>query len=86
MYEEIEKKVKRDCTGEFGEPKLVPLLIWLNGGVLEWLSGIYEKNLEGGTEEAKKLLKPTFTRFEFHVHKTLCLLRCGRCFRPCAFA
>ena len=28
-----------------------------------------------GLEEARKMLKPTFARFEYHVHKTLCSLR-----------
>lgn len=40
-----------------------------------WVTGIYEGNLEGGNEEAKKFLKPTFSRFEYHVHKVLCQLR-----------
>jgi len=46
-----------------------------------WVNGIYEGGLggvEGGGagEEAKKFLKPTFSRFEYHIHKVLCQLRC----------
>ncbi|GAA5863248.1 hypothetical protein JCM1840_002522 [Sporobolomyces johnsonii] len=80
IYEEIEAKVERDCGGEYREKKLEGLLKWLNGagdggGVMGWISGIYEGNLEGGNDEAKKFLKPTFSRFEYHVHKVLCQLR-----------
>ncbi|GAA5974574.1 hypothetical protein JCM5350_001199 [Sporobolomyces pararoseus] len=51
------------------------------GGVLGWVTGIYDSSSsqEGGggtgTEEAKKFLKPTFSRFEYHIHKVLCQLR-----------
>lgn len=75
IYEEIEKKVERDCKGEFGEPRLASLGEWLNGPVMGWVSGLYARSVEGGQEEAKKMLKPTFSRFEYHVHKTLTLLR-----------
>lgn len=75
IYEEIEKKVETDCKGEFEEPKLVGLLEWLTGSVLDWVSELYARPVPGGLEEAKKMLKPTFARFEYHVHKTLGLLR-----------
>jgi anaphase-promoting complex subunit 2 len=75
IYEEIEKRVHQDCAGQFDGPKLEALGAWLNGPVMGWVSGIYAKSVEGGQEEAKKMLKPTFSRFEYHVHKTLCLLR-----------
>ncbi|CEQ40634.1 SPOSA6832_02277, partial [Sporobolomyces salmonicolor] len=85
IYEEIEAKVERDCGGQYREKKLEGLLKWLNGagdggGVMGWVSGIYEGNLEGGNDEAKKFLKPTFSRFEYHVHKVLCQLRTSELF------
>lgn len=76
IYEEIENRVDQTCRDEFEEPKLVDVLQWLQGPVTAWVCGVYEKNVEGGAEEARKLLKPTFTRFEYHVHKTMVLLRC----------
>lgn len=76
VYEEIEKKVERDCKGEFAEPRLARLLEWLNDDVLEWVSGFYATSVAGGQEEAKKMLKPTFSRFDYHVNKTLGALRC----------
>lgn len=70
----------------YREKELDGLLKWLNGngeeGVMGWVNGIYEGGLggvEGGGgagEEAKKFLKPTFSRFEYHIHKVLCQLRC----------
>lgn len=76
IYEEIERKVDHECRGQFTEPKLAALLEWLTGGVLAWVSRIYARSVEGGQEEAKKMLKPTFSRFEYHVNKVLCALRC----------
>ncbi|KAL8292852.1 hypothetical protein RQP46_000546 [Phenoliferia psychrophenolica] len=75
IYDEIEKKVDRDCRGDFAAPKLAALNDWLAGGVLGWVSTIYARSVEGGQEEAKKMLKPTFSRFEYHVNKVLCALR-----------
>ncbi|GJN89751.1 hypothetical protein Rhopal_002740-T1 [Rhodotorula paludigena] len=86
IYEEIESKIQSDCRGAYTASKLEPLLKWLNGagsssagksgGVMGWVSGIYEGGAgEGGNEEARKFLKPTFSRFEYHVHKVLCQLR-----------
>lgn len=71
----------------YREKELDGLLKWLNNGngeegVMGWVNGIYEGGLggvEGGGgagEEAKKFLKPTFSRFEYHIHKVLCQLRC----------
>ncbi|GAA5869819.1 hypothetical protein JCM3774_000505 [Rhodotorula dairenensis] len=85
IYEEIETKVHRDCRGRFQEKKLDSLVTWLNGagngagtmgGVMGWVSGLYangEKRSSG--DDAKKFLKPTFSRFEYHIHKILCQLR-----------
>ncbi|BGP31162.1 hypothetical protein JCM10296v2_002926 [Rhodotorula toruloides] len=83
IYEEIESRVQRECRGVYSEKKLEGLLEWLNGagkkgeagGVMGWVSGIYESAGEGGNEEARKFLKPTFSRFEYHIHKMLCQLR-----------
>lgn len=75
IYSSIEARVHETCAGQFEEPKLKEVVQWLAGPVTGWVSGVYEKNIEGGLEEARKLLKPTFTRFEYHVHKTLVLLR-----------
>ncbi|KAI5480345.1 anaphase-promoting complex subunit 2 [Pseudohyphozyma bogoriensis] len=75
IYEEIEKKVERDCKDEFTEGKLTGVLEWLTGPVMEWVAGIYAREGENAMDEAKKMLKPTFSRFEYHVHKTLGLLR-----------
>lgn len=86
IYEEIEKKVERECKGVFDSSQLDFLGNWLSEGVMGWVSSIYAvsfMNLNGGVgsgtekgkEEAVKMLKPTFTRFEYHVHKTLCILR-----------
>lgn len=78
IYEEIEKKVQRECKADFEQPKLKSLLSWVNGDVLAWVSRVYERNMDGGLEDAKKILKPTFSRFEYHIHKTLVLLRCAQ--------
>ncbi|GAA6046446.1 hypothetical protein JCM3770_004928 [Rhodotorula araucariae] len=82
IYEEIEAKIARDCRGVYTDKKLDALLAWLNGsgagtgsGVMGWVSGIYEGAGEGANDEARKFLKPTFSRFEYHVHKVLCQLR-----------
>lgn len=75
IYEEIEAKVNMDCTGQFGEPKLEALGRWLSERVMSWVTGIYAHSMQGQQEEAKKMLKPTYTRFEYHIHKTLCVLR-----------
>lgn len=85
VYEEIEAKVQRDCRGRFQEKKLDSLLIWLNGsgvgagtsgGVMGWVSGLYANSEKRGSgDDARKFLKPTFSRFEYHIHKILCQLR-----------
>ncbi|GAA5882042.1 hypothetical protein JCM16303_005574 [Sporobolomyces ruberrimus] len=79
IYDQIESRTLSTCRGQFREKRLEGLIKWLNGGggegVMGWVTGIYEGNLEGGNEEAKKFLKPTFSRFEYHVHKVLCQLR-----------
>jgi anaphase-promoting complex subunit 2 len=85
VYEEIEAKVQRDCRGRFQEKKLDSLLTWLNGsgvgagtsgGVMGWVSGLYANSEKRGSgDEARKFLKPTFSRFEYHIHKILCQLR-----------
>ncbi|SCZ98465.1 BZ3500_MvSof-1268-A1-R1_Chr7-1g09159 [Microbotryum saponariae] len=83
IYEEIEKKVARDCKGVFDQLQLQALLGWVNGPVLNWVAGLYEKTLSdgaAGSEDAKKLLKPTFTRFEYHVHKTMGVVRASEMF------
>ncbi|BGP54769.1 hypothetical protein JCM8202_003277 [Rhodotorula sphaerocarpa] len=85
IYEEIERKVRLDCQGQYTAEKLQGLLRWLNGketvhgrsgGVMGWVSQLYaggERRSAG--EDAKKFLKPTFSRFEYHIHKVLCQLR-----------
>ncbi|GAA5986672.1 hypothetical protein JCM10908_003852 [Rhodotorula pacifica] len=85
IYEEIEAKVHRDCRGNFGEKKLDSLITWLNGsgggagttgGVMGWVSGLYANGEKrNSSDDAKKFLKPTFSRFEYHIHKILCQLR-----------
>ncbi|KAM0747435.1 hypothetical protein T439DRAFT_359225 [Meredithblackwellia eburnea MCA 4105] len=75
IYEEIEKKVVQDCKGEYSEPKLAGLVEWLSISVMGWVSQLYSKAVEGGVDGAKKMLKPTFSRFEYHVMKTLGGLR-----------
>ncbi|GAA5841306.1 hypothetical protein JCM9279_000610 [Rhodotorula babjevae] len=85
IYEEIEAKVARDARGTYAVKQLEPLLKWLNGaaitgpdaGVMGLISGVYDFGAEGnvGHEEARKFLKPTLSRFEYHVHKVLCQLR-----------
>ncbi|KWU47479.1 hypothetical protein RHOSPDRAFT_30906 [Rhodotorula sp. JG-1b] len=85
VYEEIELKVQRDCRGHFQDKKLDSLLTWLNGsgvgagtsgGVMGWVSGLYANSEKRGSgDEARKFLKPTFSRFEYHIHKILCQLR-----------
>ena len=52
---------------------------WLGGEVLEWVCGFYETS-KAGTEETRKILKPTFARFEFHISKSLGALRSGPSF------
>ncbi|KAK4057900.1 hypothetical protein OIO90_001119 [Microbotryomycetes sp. JL221] len=78
VYEHIERKVDSECRGVYDVAKLQELLSWVNGPVHKWLIGLYAKTVENGTEEAKKLLKPTFSRFDYHVHKTLARLRAGQ--------
>jgi anaphase-promoting complex subunit 2 len=39
------------------------------------LSGIYGGAVEGGEEDARRMLKPTFSRFEYHLYKVLGQLR-----------
>lgn len=85
IYEEIEAKVHRDCRGRFQEKKLDSLVTWLNGagsgvgttgGVMGWVSGLYAHvEKRSGGDDARKFLKPTFSRFEYHIHKILCQLR-----------
>lgn len=79
VYDEIERKVRAECTGRFGQGCLRGLLEWLNGsapgGMFGWVSGVYEQSRDGGLDEARKFLKPTFARFEYHLHKVLGQLR-----------
>ncbi|GAA5889699.1 hypothetical protein JCM8208_001101 [Rhodotorula glutinis] len=85
IYEQIEAKVTGDARGAYTHKQLESLLKWLNGtdvtgpnaGVMGLISGIYDFGAEGnvGQEEARKFLKPTLSRFEYHVHKVLCQLR-----------
>lgn len=75
VYDEIEAEVKRRCQGVFRQERLKGLVEWLQSSVLGWVGGVYERSMEGGLEEARKFLKPTFARFEYHVHKVLGQLR-----------
>lgn len=75
VYEEIENKVNRACRGDFKQSKLQGVLDWVNEDVFDWVSGIYDRNSDGSLDETKKILKPTFSRFEYHIHKTLVQLR-----------
>lgn len=90
VYEDIERKVVSDARGRFGDKRLEGLLRWLSGagdgwdtGVMGWIGGIYEGaageagGTTGGHDDARKFLKPTLSRFEYHVHKVLCQLRCA---------
>lgn len=75
LYEEIESKVIESCAKEFSESKLESLVHWLNSEVMTCLSNIYSGAVESGREEARKMLKPTFGRFEYHLYKVLGQLR-----------
>lgn len=75
IYEAIEAKVTTACRGHWRLRQLPDVLTWLSEGVMTWVSSIYARAVEGGQTEARKMLKPTFARFEYHVHKTMGLLR-----------
>jgi anaphase-promoting complex subunit 2 len=81
VYEEIESKVQSQCKGDFENPKLQGVLDWVNGDVLRWITGIYDRNSSGSPDDIKKMLKPTFSRFEYHIHKTLAQLRTTELFQ-----
>lgn len=86
IYQEIESKINTTCAGIFERPMLDDLVRWLNGEVMEWVCTFYERGTTGregeGKEETRRILKPTFARFEFHVSKSLGALRCVLSLHP----
>lgn len=75
LYEEIEAKVTDESKGEYRSSKLTDLVTWLGTDVMLCLSNIYAGGAEGGEADAKRMLKPTFARFEYHLYKSLGQLR-----------
>ncbi|GAA5955125.1 hypothetical protein JCM3765_003202 [Sporobolomyces pararoseus] len=86
IYERIEFETISICKSNFRRSnQLTNLLKWLNQTVLTWVTSIYNQQQNdspgnSNNEEAKKFLKPTFSRFEYHVHKVLAQLRTSELF------
>jgi hypothetical protein len=85
VYDQIEAKIRRDASGQWSTPELDPTLEWLDLAVLPWLALILDPS--SGTRRVafvepfeplqdSKVTDPHKDRFEYHIHTTLCTLRC----------
>lgn len=73
-YEYIESHVHETCAGAWSEPMLPKLRAWMLEKIVPWMIWPFARGATNA-EEAKTMMQGVGSRFEFHMHKTLCDLR-----------
>ncbi|KAI9573680.1 hypothetical protein HD554DRAFT_2167242 [Boletus coccyginus] len=73
-YEYIEAHVLQTCTGSWEEPMLVSLRAWMVNKIVPWMVWPFARGATNA-DEAKSMMQGVGSRFDFHMHKTLCDLR-----------
>ncbi|KIJ17647.1 hypothetical protein PAXINDRAFT_72256 [Paxillus involutus ATCC 200175] len=73
-YEYIESHVLENCTGQWAEPMLGGLRSWMIDTIVPWMLWPFARGATNA-EEAKAMMQGVGSRFDFHMHKTLCDLR-----------
>ncbi|KAH7925590.1 hypothetical protein BV22DRAFT_1010971 [Leucogyrophana mollusca] len=73
-YEFIESYVLETCAGKWTEPMLATLRTWMVDRVVPWMILPYARGATNA-DEAKSMMQGVGSRFDFHLHKTLCDLR-----------
>ncbi|KAF8843343.1 hypothetical protein BDN67DRAFT_988510 [Paxillus ammoniavirescens] len=73
-YEYIESHVLEKCVGQWAEPMLGGLRSWMADKIVPWMLWPFARGATN-VEEVKTMLQGVGSRFDFHMHKTLCDLR-----------
>ncbi|KAF9564194.1 hypothetical protein CPC08DRAFT_734567 [Agrocybe pediades] len=73
-YEFIENYILTKCSGEWVNPMLEDLRVWMSDRVVPWMLHVYARGASS-PEEARTMLQGVGSRFDFHINKTLCDLR-----------
>jgi len=90
-YEIIESHVKETCAKKWAEPMLGTLRTWMIDKIVPWMLYPFARGATNGdlssvvrspaatdshsADEAKTMMQGVGSRFDFHMHKTLCTLR-----------
>ncbi|KAN0087485.1 Cullin homology [Tylopilus felleus] len=73
-YEYIEAHVLQTCAGSWAEPMLANLRGWMIQKIVPWMVWPFARGATSA-DEAKTMMQGVGSRFDFHMHKTLCDLR-----------
>ncbi|KIJ64413.1 hypothetical protein HYDPIDRAFT_175406 [Hydnomerulius pinastri MD-312] len=73
-YEYIEAHVLEECIGKWAEPMLASLRSWMIDKIVPWMLWPFARGASNA-DEAKTMMQGVGSRFDFHMHKTLCDLR-----------
>lgn len=73
-YEFIESYVEETCAGKWSEPVLATLRAWMVDKIVPWMLYPFARGATNA-DEAKTMMQGVGSRFDFHMHKTLCNLR-----------
>ncbi|KAH0831967.1 hypothetical protein J3R83DRAFT_12856 [Lanmaoa asiatica] len=73
-YEYIEAHVLQTCAGSWEEPMLPNLRAWMIHKIVPWMVWPFARGATSA-DEAKTMMQGVGSRFDFHMHKTLCDLR-----------
>jgi anaphase-promoting complex subunit 2 len=73
-YEFIESYVEETCARKWSEPMLATLRTWMIDKIVPWMLYPFARGATNA-DEAKTMMQGVGSRFDFHMHKTLCNLR-----------
>ncbi|KAG1780495.1 hypothetical protein EV702DRAFT_1193970 [Suillus placidus] len=73
-YEFIESYVEETCARKWSEPMLATLRAWMIDKIVPWMLYPFARGATNA-DEAKTMMQGVGSRFDFHMHKTLCNLR-----------
>ncbi|KAG1843025.1 hypothetical protein DFJ58DRAFT_717883 [Suillus subalutaceus] len=73
-YEFIESYVEETCARKWSEPMLATLRGWMIDKIVPWMLYPFARGATNA-DEAKTMMQGVGSRFDFHMHKTLCNLR-----------
>ncbi|KAG1742334.1 uncharacterized protein EDB91DRAFT_1128723 [Suillus paluster] len=73
-YEFIESYVVETCAEKWSEPMLATLRAWMIDKIVPWMLYPFARGATNA-DEAKTMMQGVGSRFDFHMHKTLCNLR-----------